>query len=973
MKEKITNKLLLILLTCSTLIPTYGQQQQTTVQGTVMDAETDVPIPGATVVEKGKPNGALTDFDGKFILGVTRGAVLQISFMGYATAEIEVGDQKEFVIPLMPQAAQLDEVVLVGYNTVQREHIASSVAELDMDLINQRPISKLQEAFSGTIPGVTMLQGSNLPGSVPGDINIRGIATLQNSSPLVIIDGMEQSLTDVDPNQVASITVLKDAASASMYGSRGANGVIIIETKRGGAGEFNVNIHSWAAVNDPIDLPDFVNSADYMRLNNEARYVQGETLLFSQEDINLAQSGEYTNTNWLEEITQRTSFSHNTSASISGGGGIGTFNLMVGYMEEAGLNEGEGSQKFSARFNTNIQISEDFVLLADFYAHQLQVDRLWAATNGHGLYNEAWRMNPTQAVTYESDIEDHYILHNNLNPVARMNQGGYWNALHDRSTVNLRPTYTINDKLSVQGNVSYLLNKSANKWERETFRFFDGDGRLVDVWGNAVGAEQGVSSSQITARGLINFESGLRDGKDRIYLVGGAEMMNYNYTDFREVAKASFFGKLNYSFDNRYILEATVRKDGSSKFAPGYQWGFFPSGAVSWNLHNEGFLSGMVESGVINRLRLRGSFGLIGNEDVDPYLWEESVNTWGWTMRVPNPQFSWEKQEQWNVGLNASILDNKLSVTADVYNKRSYDLIYGAFPVPPLTGSYYLTTSVNIGEVENRGWEVGATWSDQIGEFSYTVGGMMFDNQNEVLKAGYSKSDTLIFRDNTDKIWYQGIGIDNFYGYESDGFFQTAEEIESSASLPNTRQGDIKYVDQNEDGIINDKDRVNLGDPFPHLNYSINLTMNYRRWEFRFLGQGVGERLGRLNGLEGYPVVMDGSANNLGTPRQYYAANRWTPETPNSRFPRMWTGNSSNAVLSDVWLSDASFFRIKTLRLGYTIPSIGTQINNLNIYVNAQDAFTFSNWEGLEPERDGGNGGYPRMASYSLGFRATLF
>lgn len=959
------------------ILPLEGQNipgEQITVRGKIIDGETGISIPGANIIEKGKPNGAQSNFDGEFILNVASDAILEISFMGYATVEIELEGETEIEVELQPQASELSEIVLVGYNTVNREHIASSVAELDMDIINKRPISKLQEAFSGTIPGVTMMQGSNLPGSVPGSINIRGIATLGSSDPLVIIDGMEQTLTDVDPNQVASITVLKDAASASMYGSRGANGVIIIETKRGGTGEFNVDVHSWFAVNDPIDMPDFVGAADYMRLNNEARGYQGETLRFTQEEINMADAGDYTNTNWLDEIMERRAYSHNTTASISGGGGIGTFNLMIGYMEEAGMNEAEGSEKFSARFNTNIQISENFVLLADFYAHRLQVDRLYGATNGHGLYNEAWRMNPTQAVEYDSDLDNHYILHNELNPVARMNRGGNWNALHDRSTVNLRPTFTINDKLSVQGNVSYLLNKSANKWQRETSRFFDGDGVPVTTWSNTVGAEQGVSSSQITARGLINFESGLRQDRDRIYVVAGTEIMNYNYTDYREVAKASFFGKLNYSFDNRYILEATARTDGSSKFAPGYQWGFFPSGAVSWNIHNEGFMSGIVESGAINRLRLRGSLGLIGNEDVAPYLWEESVNTWGWTMRVPNPQFSWEKQEQWNVGFNASLLNNRLDITADVYSKYSYDLIYDEFPVPPLTGSYYLTSAINIGEVENKGWEVSASWSDKIGnDFNYSIGGMLFDNQNKVLKAGYNVSDTLIFRETDDQIWYRGIGIENYYGYESDGIFQTQSEVDRAATLPNTRPGDIRYVDQNGDGIINDKDRVNLGDPFPHMNYSINLTMNYKRWEFRALGQGVGKRLGRLGGQEGYPVLMDGSSNDLGTPRQYYMDNRWTPETRESRFPRMWTGNSSNAVLSDVWLDDAAFFRIKTLRVGYTIPSIGSQIRNLNIYVNAQDAFTWSDWEGLEPERDGGNGGYPRMATYSLGLRAILF
>lgn len=630
-------------------------------------------------------------------------------------------------------------------------------------------------------------------------------------------------------------------------------------------------------------------------------------------------------------------------------------------------------KKFNARFNTNIQIGEDFVLLADFYAHRLQVDRLMSNTNGHGLYNEAWRMNPTQGVMYDSDLENHYILHDGLNPVAKMNHGGSWNALHDRSTVNLRPRYQINENLSIQGNVSYLLNKSANKEERLTFRFFDGDGVPVDVWSNHVASEQSASSSQLTARALINYENDIRQGKDKLYLIGGAETMNTTYTDYREISKASFFGKLNYSFDNRYILETTVRTDGSSKFAPGHKWGFFPSAALSWNIHNEGFFQNLKDQGIVNRLSLRGSYGLIGNENVDPYLWQENVNSWGWTMRVPNANFTWEKQLQKNIGIDAAFLDNRLNITADVYDKFSYDLIYSDFPVPALTGSYYLTSSVNIGEVENKGWEVSATWSDQIGDFSYSVGAMVFDNRNKVLKAGYSTSDTLVFKDNHEKIWYEGVSIDNYYGYESDGFFESQEEIDQHATLPNTHVGDIKYVDQNGDGLINDRDRVNLGDPFPHWNYSVNVEMNYKNWSFRVLGQGVGERLGRLAGLEGYPVVMDGSSNTLGTPRQDYMDNRWTPETPNSRFPRVWTGNSANAELSDVWLSDASFFRIKTIRLSYTFPEIGKRIKNANIYINAQDALTFTKYEGLEPERNGGSGNYPRMAMYSIGVRASIF
>ena len=949
------------------------KQNQKRMTGTVKD-EKGEPIPFVHVVIKGSTSGTATNDQGQFELSVSNDVTLIFSLMGFKDYEINTAGRNVINVILIEDNQILDEVVVTGYNLIERQHLASSIETMDVSKLKSRPIFKLQEGFSGTIPGATILQGSSLPGATHGTIQIRGVSSLQGASPLVIVDGMEQSLTDIDPNQIKSINVLKDAASASMYGSRGANGVIIIETERGATSEFSVNLHTWTALHKPIDMPTFVNSADYMLLSNEARGYQGQDLLYTPKDIEDSRNGLLPNTNWLKKVMERDAHSYNISANIAGGGGVGTFNLMVGYVEEMGLNKLEGTQKFSARFNTNINIADKFVLLADFYAHRLQVDRLYANDDGHGLYQVAWRMNPTQDVFYNDTMPNHYQLHNNLNPVASINHGGSKNYLHDRSTINLRPRYYVNENLHVEGNVSYMIDKSANKWKRETFKFFDGDGKPVSVWANAVGAEQGVSVSQLTARALVNYQKDLREGKDKLYVVTGTEAMSYNYTDYREETKASFFTKWNYSFDNRYLIEATFRTDGNSKFAPGNQWGYFPSGSIGWNMHNEGFMSTLKKNKIVNVFKPRISYGRIGNENVEPYLWQEIVNTWGWMMRVPNPNFTWEKQEQLNVGVDIKMLNNRLSLTADAYDKYSYDLIYSNFPVPPLTGSHTLTSSVNIGEVRNKGWEVSGSWSDKTGDLSYTVKAMLFDNRNEVLKAGYSSSDTLIFKDNPDKIWYKGIPIDNYYGYKTDGFFKDKAEIDATtAKMPNTLPGDIKYRDQNGDGIINDKDKVFLADPFPHYNYSVNVDLAWKRWDFSVLGQGVGKRTARLTGQEGYPILVDGSANNLGAPRQEYMDNRWTPDTPNSRFPRVWTGTSTNTALSDVWLSDASYFRIKTMQLGYNIPRLGKHLRNARIYVNAQDAITFTKWEGLEPERNGGGGNYPRMATYSVGINVTLF
>ncbi|WP_114789037.1 SusC/RagA family TonB-linked outer membrane protein [Niabella yanshanensis] len=969
-----------IILIAMSVTQLYAQ----TIKGTVRDNK-GAPLSGISILVKGSNIGTSTNADGAYTLTLSETAkagTLIFSGIGYKQTDISINNRTEINVILEANDVGLEEVVVMGFSEVDRKHIASSVSQMDMEKIKNRPIFKMQDAFSGTIPGVTMMRGSSLPGSVPGTISIRGISTLGAADPLVIVDGMEQSIHDIDPNQVKSITVLKDAASASMYGSRGANGVIIIETDRGQTGQFKVYTNNWYALNKPIDLPKFVGGAEFMKLRNETLLHQGQPAVYSQEEITRFESGERKDVNWLDEIMQRNSTALNNNVSVSGGGGVGTFNLMLGHIKENGLNDIEGTQKFSARFNTNINIADKFVLMADFYAHRLQVDRLMANDDGHGLYKLAWRMNPTQAVFYDVDRPDPYILHNNINPVASITRGGIQNNMYDRSTINLRPKYNISRNLNIEANVSYMINKSAEKLERKTFKFFDENNAPVTIWTNSVSATQGVSESQLTARALINYNKKLRKDKDKIYLTAGSEVMNYTYTDYREISKSSFFGKLNYSFDNRYILELTGRSDGSSKFAPGHRWGFFPSGGFAWNVHNETFFTGLLESGAITNLKLRASYGLIGNENVGPYLWQESVNNYGWMIRVPNPEFSWEKQKQWNLGLDLTALNDRLSFTAEVYRKMSYDLIYDQFSVPPLTGSNTLVSAVNIGSVENKGWELSANWSDKAGDFSYKIGGMLFDNRNKMLKAGYTDMDSLIFKGNNDRIWYKGIPINNYYGFETDGFFQTREEIDATAAkMPNTLPGDIRYVDQNGDGLINDQDRVYLADPLPHFNYAINLDLHYKSWDFSALGQGIGKRTGRLMGQEAYPVYVDGNSNNLGAPRVEYVASHWSPENPDSRFPRLWTGPTSNTLLSDVWLSNAAFFRVKSLQLGYTFPKIGRSFKNFRIYLNAQDVFTITKWEGLDPERidvdspgtNDGNGNYPRMATYSFGISTSIY
>jgi TonB-linked SusC/RagA family outer membrane protein len=465
--------------------------------GTIKDNQ-NRPISNASILVKGSNLSTISDGAGNFEIRLTSAnATLIFSAVGYEDQEIPTQNKDRLNVIMEERNIGLDEVVVVGFSSVDKKHVASSVSQMDMSSTKNRPIIKLEQAFSGTIPGVTMLQGNSLPGANAGNISIRGMSTLQNASPLVIVDGMEQSLSDIDPNQIKSLTVLKDAASTAMYGSRGANGVIIIETERGSTGQFKVDINAWAAIDNPIDLPTFVDASNYMRLNNEARGYQGQTVLFSEEDIRKAETGETKNINWLDEVIQKKSFSQNQSASVSGGGGVGTFNLMLNHTQQGGLNDIEGARKFSARFNTNVNIADKFVLLADFYALRNQYDRLMANDDGHGLYQIAWRMNPTLQPYFDSDLPEHYILHNNMNPIASINRGGKKSYLGDRSTINLRPKYFINKNLNIEANISYMINKAADKSIRETFKFYDINGKPATIWSNSVGANHGTCFSKL--------------------------------------------------------------------------------------------------------------------------------------------------------------------------------------------------------------------------------------------------------------------------------------------------------------------------------------------------------------------------------------------------------------------------------------------------------------------------------------------
>ena len=487
-------KLLLLIVAMALFVPnvSYAQQkaeQSRKISGFVKN-ERGETIPHASVLIKGQSFGISSDENGFYEINVTDDVTLIFSFIGYTSKEVSTKGRTTIDVELVEDHITLDEVVVTGYNTIERQHLATAIETVEMAKIQTRPIAKLQEALGGTVPGVVLFRSTGMPGS-SSSINIRGASTLQSTEPLVIVDGLEQSMADIDPAQVQSMVILKDAASTSMYGSRGANGVIIIETKRGEMGSFKVNVNAWGAIYSSIEKPDFVGAYDYMLLRNEAHKTQGLTAAFTDAEIADAKSGKLRSTDWLDEVQSKVAHTYNTTASITGGGGVGRFNLMLGYNDEKGLTGLENSNKFSARFNTNINLADKFIIMADFYAHRLNVDRGFEKDYQNLPFEQAWKMNPTQQIFYDDaetglDIPNHYALYNDINPMAYINEGGWRKNMHDRITINLRPRYYITPELHIAGDMSYMINKSASKWERMTFKFYDKNGKPVTVWAHSV-------------------------------------------------------------------------------------------------------------------------------------------------------------------------------------------------------------------------------------------------------------------------------------------------------------------------------------------------------------------------------------------------------------------------------------------------------------------------------------------------------
>jgi TonB-linked SusC/RagA family outer membrane protein len=957
------------------------QDSLLTLRGRVYDThEPPGVLPGVSIRIKGSSSGTSTDGDGYFTIKAKKGDVLVFSMVSFSSFEYTVVKaDRSLNLSLKENVSALNEVVVVGLNEQQKKHIASSIASLNVKSnIEGKPITTLSQSLQGGVTGINVTQSSGLPGGDAAAIKIRGISTLGNSDPLVLVDGIPMDMNHIDPVTVESVTVLKDAAAASSYGSRGANGVIVVTTKRGVPGKVSLVYDGYYGVQHASALPATVDAPTYMRMYNEASYNNNPTnaLPFTQEQIDNTRNGmdpvanngkAFANTNWLEMLIDDAAPITSSSLSLSGGSSIARFALTGNYTYQKGIIPLSNMKRFNIRANTTISLSDKFQVNLDLLAIKRdtqQPNRISATGNtGNRLLEDMYRVPPTIIPRFpEKDGRTFYGQYVDIvNPLAYAEVGGKRAAEFGQTSINLQPKWEMFRNFNLKGQFSFRLNSDVTRDTRENFNHFDYfTGNLLRTW--ALQRATTMARTTYYYAGLTA-DYTLDWGDHRLFALGGYSQEETNSGAWEVFSIMSGYAKLNYSYKDKYLLEGTIRTDGSSRFGPGNKFGVFPSVALGWNLHNENFLK---ESSLINNFKIRASYGKLGNDNIGLYRYQTLINnSSGVETTYGNPDITWESVNMLDLGLDVGLFkNNKLELTFDYYNKLTKDIILN--PTLPLVGGFESDVPVNAGEVRNSGWELSMNYNDRLGQdinISFRPG--LSYNKNEVrkLQGGDIITTTTISR--------VGGPINGIFGYRTNGLLQ-ASDFDATGKplipvLPNSKPGDIRYLDIDGDKVIGLGDQGLIGNPIPELTYFANFRIAYKNFDLEALVQGTGKSDAVLYGMFAYP--FDFSADG-GVPTTYYADNYWTPQHTDARFPRLNIAPANNKVSSDFWFQNGSYLRVKYLQLGYSfqaplVKKLG--VNSIRAYFNAQNPFTFTSVKITDPESRGYQWTYGLVKLYTIG------
>lgn len=978
----LTNKLLSRSLLFTFLLTMFvclqAQAQEITVTGTITGAEDGYPIPGATVIIKGTTTGTVSDFDGNYSIDAKIGDTLEFSFIGTESQSIAVTNNTLNVV-LVSQAESLDEVVIIGYGSVAKKDVTGSVASVSTKQITQTQTTSIAQAIQGRAAGVAVTKSSGQPGSTP-TVRIRGVGTVNNSDPLYIVDGVPiNDISNINMDDAQSIQVLKDASATAIYGSRGANGVVLITTKSGRTSKPTISYKTYTGMETRIDNLDVMNAEQWATLYNEGKANDGAA---SEPDF--ANPSSLESYNW-KDAAYRTGNIQSHQLAISGGSEKISYYVSFGKLDQKGILKNTSFDRTNFRVNNTYQIKPKIKigqnlqysksktnsvtstgsnsnLKTAFIGYVVDpVSPIYTAegTPARPLYSTEIR-NPVGLTIYDQTPLTKESFLGNVFIEADLFKGlsfksNYGLEINNRKIDNFQPEYIISAEQNRPVN-SYNLMRSENK---------------VSVWSNtlnyrttikekhSVNALLGHESQKSDFNNVVASRSNIPEGVDNPTLGAGAVDTSTNGGGISSSSLLSYFGRLNYSYDGRYLFTGTYRIDGSSRFGENNRFAQFPSLALAWNIKNEKFFN----SEAINQFKFRVGWGETGNQNIpnsaifstlstsENYLLgnDETTAVGLAPLRPGNPDLKWETTTTTNVGLDLGFLENSITFTADYFIKTTSDMLLES-PILQTSG-FGLNPTINAGEIENKGFEFSANYKKSINDFFFSVGGniSIIDNNVVSLASEGSSINTGNAGNGYSNISRTEAGrpIASFYGLEAIGLFQNQSDIDNNPSLSGNLPGDVQYKDQNGDNVINDDDRTFIGSPLPDFTYGINVDMIYKQFDLSMFFQGV--QGNDIFNATGY--LLNGKLDsNLST--EYL--NRWTGEGTSNSVPRAtFDGFANNSRLSSRFVQDGSYLRLKNIQLGYNFASSvleKTFITKARIYLAGQNLLTITGYNGLDPE-----------------------
>lgn len=996
----------LIVLTLKATSPKQSNNDQK-IKGTVVD-ETKQPVIGANIVVEGTTNGTITDLDGNFSLQVPENAELRVSYIGYLDQRVKVGKSTSLHIILKEDTQTLDEVIVVGYGTMKKSDITGSVASVKLDDLKEGATTSVDQMLLGKSAGVNVVQSSGEPGG-GFSVNIRGASSINGGvSPLYVIDGVpidnsrpvsqgsivgfsdsrspRNPMSSINPADIESLEILKDASATAIYGSRGANGVILITTKSGKAEKMKVSYSGSIGIQSPSNKLNLLSATDYKRVLNEIIDASGDAESSRVGDI--ANGGR--GTDWQDEVTRQNAITHEHQLSFSGGNSKTYYYTSFNYVNQEGIVNNTSFERLGARINLKSDINSKLKIgmnVTGSYMKDHFVANGFGVNDNAGVMYAAYNYDPTIPV---KDTDGNFALSPELqidNPVA-LSEGMTSYSDTYRFLASAFGEYHITNDLFLRLNLGTdFMNESRKNFVSSLTkqgRFYGGiasnqnsekSNYIVEGTANynktikkhSFGALAGISYQRYVTSYLNNRAADFPNESL------GAENLNLgNQETFRMQNSvtgnrlASYIGRVNYSFDDRYLATVTFRADGSSRFGKNNKFGYFPSAALAWRISNESFLKGIDQ---ITSLKLRLGWGRTGNQEIGDYpalttyqsagttIWDGKQMVGVGPAKMPNPDLKWETTDQTNIGLDFGVLNNRINGGLDYFWKKTTDMLL-QLPVPQSTG--YNSILSNVGRIDNKGielflntvnidtknfkWESNITFTSMRNKVK-DLGGI----DEIIVGAGYTHVEQVAIRK-------PGLPLNSYYGWEVAGVWQ--ENDDYSKMKEDYKPGDLKYVDQNGDGVINDADRVVLGDSFPDFQWSFGNTFTYKDFDLYVFFEGV-QGVDMLNGnlIDSY-FPIDFRRNKFAEPY----LNRWTPENPTNQYPSFTDPlKLGRKVVNSRTLSDASYVRLKTIRLSYRLPKFSSLIQSLQLYVTAENLFTITDYVGLDPAINPNNDSNFRM------------